>query len=89
LRILVLLVISFVVRFVSMRLVPLALPSSRIQTLGLGFMGALGGSLVGNAFWPVPINLVGIHFPMALLGAILAIFILGLLPFLRIMAGRP
>lgn len=85
---LILLAIAIVVRILGRRLVPLVVPSSRLKTVGLGFLGGLLGSLLANTCWKIGPEVSGVYLLPALLGAALAVLLGGLAPFLKIMLAK-
>ncbi len=84
----ILLILAMAVRTLANRLVPVAMPPGRILGIGAAFIGAIAGNWVGNALLPYGPILLGVNLIAATLGAILFIFLLGLIPFIKILVGR-
>lgn len=81
---LALLGITLGLRWLGKRLIPLAMPSGPLKPLGVG----LAGGAVGGLLLEVGPRLSWLHPAGAALGSALALVLLGIAPFLKILLGR-
>ena len=84
----ILVAIAILVRFVSSKLVPLLMPSSRLRTVALGWVGGFLASVVDNIFWQLGPQVAGISLVAAVIGCALFILGLGIAPFIKILLGK-
>jgi len=70
------------------RLVPVVMPKSRLKTVAVGWVGGLGGSFLARWLWPSGFEFVQINLVGAIIGATILVFVVGLIPFIRIFLGR-
>ncbi len=85
---LILLAITILVRFAGNKLVPLLMPSGRLRTVALGWVGGFLTSLADNIFWQLGPQVAGISLVAAVIGGALFILGLGIAPFIKILLGK-
>lgn len=85
---LILLAITILVRFAGNKLVPLLMPSGRLRTVALGWVGGFLTSLADNIFWQLGPQVAGISLVAAVIGGALFILGLGIAPFIKILMGK-
>ena len=79
---------AILVRFIGTKLIPLLMPSGRLRTVALGWVGGFLASLADNILWQLGPQVVGISLVAALIGCGLFILGLGIAPFIKILLGR-
>ena len=84
----VLLGLAVLLRFAGNRLLPVVMPTGRLLTVGMGWLGGFVGSLVDEWLWQFGPEVGGINLLAAVVGGALFILLLGLYPFIRIMLGK-
>ncbi len=84
----ILLAITILVRFAGNKLVPLLMPSGRLRTVALGWVGGFLTSLADNIFWQLGPQVAGISLVAAVIGGALFILGLGIAPFIKILLGK-
>lgn len=82
-----LLAIAIAVRFLVKRLLPLALPKSRLKAIALGWLAGLAASLLERLLGPWEPEVAGVHMLAAFVGASVAIVGWGIWPFVAIFLG--
>jgi len=80
--------IAILLRFLGNKLIPIIMPQKRLQTIGVGWLGGLVGSLLDGAMWQFGPQVVGVNVVAAVIGSALLILFLGLLPFIKIFLGK-
>ena len=84
----ILLAIAILLRIIGNKLVPVVMPSGRIKTIGLGWLGGFLGSLLDGALWQFGPEVAEINLVAATIGCALFILLFGLFPFIRILLRR-
>ncbi|MFC1906933.1 hypothetical protein ACFLW8_02480 [Chloroflexota bacterium] len=83
-----LLAIAIVVRLLGIKLAPLLMPSGRVRTVALGWLGGFLASLVDIVFWQLGPQVAGISLIAAVIGCALFILAFGVTPFVKILLGK-
>ena len=83
-----LLAIAVAVRLLGIKLVPLLMPSGRVRTVALGWLGAFLASLADIVFWQFGPQVAGISLIAAVIGCALFILAFGVAPFVKILLGK-
>ena len=83
-RFLILLATAMIVRFLGRRYIPLLMPEGRLKTLGTGILGGLIGQWLGGQWGFAQIEVVGLYIFWVVAGTIMAVLILGLIPFFKV-----
>ncbi|MFC1972320.1 hypothetical protein ACFLVE_02815 [Chloroflexota bacterium] len=83
-----LLAIAIVVRLLGIKLVPLLMPSGRVRTVALGWLGGFLASLLDRVLWQFGPEVASISLVAAIIGCILFILGLGITPFVKILLGK-
>jgi len=83
-----LLAIAVAVRLLGTKLVPLLMPSGRVRTVALGWLGGFLASLVDIVFWQFGPQVAGISLIAAVIGCALFILAFGVAPFVKILLGK-
>jgi len=83
-----LLAIAIVVRLLGIKLAPLLMPSGRVRTVALGWLGGFLVSLLDKVLWQFGPEVAGISLVAATIGCILFILGLGIAPFVKILLGK-
>ena len=83
-----LLVIAILLRLLGNKFVPAIMPEKRLQTIGVGWLGGLMGSLLDGALWQFGPRLLEVNVVAAVIGSALSILFSGLLPFIKIFLGK-
>jgi len=84
----ILLAIAILLRLAGNKLVPVVMPSGRLMTIGLGWVGGFLGSLPDGVLWQFGPEVAEINLAAATIGCALFILLFGLFPFIRILLGR-
>lgn len=82
-----LLAIAIAVRFLVRKLLPLALPKSRLKAIALGWLAGLAASLLERLLGPWEPQVAGVHVLAAFVGSGVAIVGWGIWPFVAIFLG--
>jgi len=85
---LLLLFLVIIIRRMGNRLIPLVMPESRLKSIGVGFGGALIGSLVDRFTLKGGPEVWEVYLAASIVGCILFTIGYGLLPFVKIAVGR-
>ena len=83
-----LIAIAILLRFAGNRLVPVVMPTGWIRTIAAGWVGGLAGSLLGEVLWGIGPQVAGVNLIAAIIGTVVFIFLLGLIPFIKILLGK-
>jgi uncharacterized membrane protein YeaQ/YmgE (transglycosylase-associated protein family) len=84
----ILLAIAVLLRFVGNKLAPVVMPSGRLKTIGLGWVGGFFGSWLDSVLWQFGPEVAGINLVAAAIGCAVFILFLGLFPFIKILLGK-
>ena len=84
----ILLAIAILLRFIGNKLIPIAMPTCRLRTIGLGWVGGFLGSLADSLWGQFGPEIAGINLVAAVIGCALLILFLGIAPFLKILLGK-
>ncbi|MBA7694750.1 hypothetical protein ES703_103363 [subsurface metagenome] len=84
----ILLTIAILLRLIGNRLVPLVMPRGRLRTIALGWVGGFLGSWVDSVLWQFGPGVAGINLAAAVIGCALAMLLLGIAPFIKILLGK-
>jgi len=84
----ILLAIAILLRFIGYKLIPLAMPTGRVRTIALGWVGGFVGSLVDSLLRQFGPEVAGINLMAAVIGCALFILFLGIAPFIKILLGK-
>jgi uncharacterized membrane protein YeaQ/YmgE (transglycosylase-associated protein family) len=84
----IILAIAILIRFIGFKLIPIIMPTGRIRTIALGWIGGFLGSLVDSFLRQVEPEVVGINLVAAVIGCTLSILFLGMAPFIKILLGK-
>ena len=75
-------------RLTGNKLIPLVMPTRRLRTITLGWVGGFVGSWVDNALWQLGPEVAGINLMAAVIGCALSILSLGIAPFIKILLRK-
>jgi len=84
----ILLTIAILLRLIGNRLAPLVMPRGRLRTIALGWAGGFLGSWVDSVLWQFGPEVAGINLAAAVIGCALAMLLLGIAPFIKILLGK-
>ena len=84
----ILLAIAILLRFVGYKLIPIAMPTGRLWTTALGWVGGFLGSLADGLWWQFGPEVAEINLVAAVIGCALFILFLGIAPFIKILLGK-
>jgi uncharacterized membrane protein YeaQ/YmgE (transglycosylase-associated protein family) len=84
----ILLAIAILFRFIGNKLLVVIMPTGRLRTIALGWLGGFLGSLLDSFVWHFGPEVVGINLVAAAVGCALFILFLGLFPFIKILLGK-
>jgi len=84
----ILLAIAILLRFIGYRLIPSVMPTGRLRTIALGWVGGFLGSLIDGLFSQFGPEVAGINLVAAVIGCALFILLLGIAPFIKILLGK-
>jgi len=84
----ILLAIAILLRFIGGKLIPLVMPTGRVRTIALGWVGGFVGSLVDSLLRQFGPEVAGINLVAAVIGCALFILFLGIAPFIKILVGK-
>lgn len=84
----ILLAIAILLRFIGNKLIPLAMPTVRLRTIALGWVGGFLGSWAASLWWQFGPEVAGINLVSAVIGCALFILLLGIAPFIKILLGK-
>ncbi len=84
----ILLAIAILLRFIGNKLIPLVMPTGRVRTIVLGWVGGFLGSLVDSLLSQFGPEVAGINLVAAVIGCALFILFLGIAPFIKILLGK-
>ena len=84
----ILLAIAILLRFIGYKLIPIAMPTGRLRTIALGWVGGFLGSLVDSLSKQFGPEIAGINLAAAVVGCALFILFLGIAPFIKILLGK-
>jgi uncharacterized membrane protein YeaQ/YmgE (transglycosylase-associated protein family) len=83
-----LLALAIAVRWLGVRLVPLLMPTGKIRTVALGWLGGFLASLLDKVLWKLGPEVFDISLVAAFIGCALFILALGVAPFVKILLGK-
>ena len=84
----ILVAIAVLLRRIGNKLVPLVMPTGRLRTIVLGWVGGFLGSWVDSVWWQFGPEVAGINLTAAVVGCALFILFLGIAPFIKILLGK-
>ncbi len=84
----ILLAIAILLRLIGHKLIPMAMPTGRLRTIALGWVGGFLGSLVDSLWWQFGPEVAEINLVAAVIGCALFILFLGIAPFIKILLGK-
>jgi len=84
----ILLAIAILLRFIGGKLIPFVMPTGRVRTIALGWVGGFLGSLVDSLLRQFGPEVAGINLVAAVIGCVLFILFLGIAPFIKILLGK-
>jgi len=84
----ILLAIAILLRFIGFKLIPLVMPTGRVRTIALGWVGGFLGSLLDSLLRQFGPEVAGINLVAAVIGCALFILFLGIAPFIKILLGK-
>ena len=84
----ILLTIAILLRLIGNRLAPLVMPRGWLRTIALGWAGGFLGSWVDSVLWQFGPEVAGINLAAAVIGCALAMLLLGIAPFIKILLGK-
>ena len=84
----ILLAIAILLRFIGHKLIPMAMPTGRLRTIALGWVGGFLGSLADSLWWQFGPEVAEINLVAAVIGCALFILFLGIAPFIKILLGK-
>ncbi len=84
----ILLAIAILLRFIGNKLILIAMPTRRLRTIALGWVGGFLGSLVDSLWWQFGPEVAGINLVAAVTGCAFFILFLGIAPFIKILLGK-
>ena len=84
----ILLTIAILLRLIGNRLAPLVMPRGWLRTIALGWVGGFLGSWVDSVLWQFGPEVAGINLAAAVIGCALAMLLLGIAPFIKILLGK-
>jgi len=84
----ILLAIAILLRFIGYKLIPSVMPTGRVRTIILGWVGGFLGSLVDSLLSQFGPEVAGINLVAAVIGCALFILFLGIAPFIKILLGK-
>ncbi len=84
----ILLAIAILLRFIGNKLIPVVMPTWRLRTIALGWVGGFLGSLAASLWWQFGLEVAEINLVAAVIGCALFILFLGIAPFIKILLGK-
>ena len=84
----ILLAIAILLRFIGYKLIPSVMPTGRVKTIILGWVGGFLGSLADSLLRQFGPEVAGINLVAAVIGCALFILLLGIAPFIKILLGK-
>ncbi|MBA7485866.1 hypothetical protein ES707_21418 [subsurface metagenome] len=84
----ILLAIAILLRFIGYKLIPSVMPTGRVRTIVLGWVGGFLGSLVDSLLSQFGPEVAEINLVAAVIGCALFILFLGIAPFIKILLGK-
>ncbi len=84
----ILLAIAILLGFIGHKLIPIAMPTGRLRTIALGWVGGFLGSLADSFLGQFGPEVAGINLVAAVIGCALFILFLGIVPFIKILLGK-
>ena len=84
----ILLAMAILLRFIGFKLIPLVMPTGRVRTIALGWVGGFLGSLADSLLRQFGPEVAGINLVAAVIGCALFILFLGIAPFIKILLGK-
>ena len=84
----ILLAIAILLRLIGNKLIPVVMPTWRLKTIALGWVGGFLGSLTDSFLGQFGPEIAGINLVAAVIGCTLFILFLGIAPFLKILLGK-
>ncbi len=84
----ILLAIAILLRFIGNKLIPLVMPTERVRTIALGWVGGFLGSLADGLWWQFGPDVAEINLVAAVIACALFILFLGITPFIKILLGK-
>ncbi len=80
--------VAIAMRWLGVRLVPLLMPTGKIRTVAVGWLGGFLASLLDKILWQLGPEVFEISLVAAFIGCVLFILALGVAPFVKILLGK-